>query len=314
MRIAAVALLLCLPGQVDAEPQGQQATTTAPLTLREAVTRALEHYPAVRAATETLAAAESGVAVARTSYLPRADIMWQANRATRNNVFGALLPQPVVPGISGPVGFADNSSVWGSATGLMVSWEPFDFGLRDANVQTALSTERRAEASVTLTRHQVATSAADAFLAVVAAQQTLRTAEASVERARVLRESVDARVNAGLRPGVDAARARAEQAVAETQRLVALQGLTAARVVLGHLIGVAPDAIAVSPGPLLQLPPPDAVAAAPATAAPTTGATAAAGQDTVRSPVAGHPAVQEQRSAVEEASSRRRALDAAWTR
>ena len=28
-------------------------------------------------------------------------------------------------------------SVWGSAAGLLVSWEPFDFGLRKANVLAA---------------------------------------------------------------------------------------------------------------------------------------------------------------------------------
>ena len=55
-----------------------------------------------------------------------------------NNVFGMLLPQPVIPSISGPVpGRNALTNVWGSAVGALVSWEPFDFGLRRANVGAA---------------------------------------------------------------------------------------------------------------------------------------------------------------------------------
>ena len=44
-----------------------------------------------------------------------------------------LLPTAGVPGISGPVlGTNGLGSVWGSALGLLVSWEPFDFGFRSA--------------------------------------------------------------------------------------------------------------------------------------------------------------------------------------
>ena len=45
----------------------------------------------------------AGIQLARTAYLPRVDALAQVNRATRNNVFGLLLPQGVIPAISGPV-------------------------------------------------------------------------------------------------------------------------------------------------------------------------------------------------------------------
>ncbi len=70
-----------------------------------------------------------------TAYLPRLDSLWQSNRATANNIFGQVLPQSVIPAMSGPVlPSASGQSVWGSATGALFSWEPFDFGLRDATV------------------------------------------------------------------------------------------------------------------------------------------------------------------------------------
>jgi hypothetical protein len=57
--------------------------------------------------------------------------MGQVNRATHNNVFGMMLAPSIISPISGPV-LRTNSldTVWGSAVGVLVSWEPFDFGLR----------------------------------------------------------------------------------------------------------------------------------------------------------------------------------------
>jgi hypothetical protein len=83
-----------------------QTITTAqqpPLTLQEATQQALERYPVVRSSLEQVAAAEAAVNLARTSYLPRADFLGEVNRATHNNVFGQILPQAVIPSMTGPV-------------------------------------------------------------------------------------------------------------------------------------------------------------------------------------------------------------------
>lgn len=50
--------------------------------------------------------------------------------------------------MSRPVMGANNGdSVWDSATGLLITWQPFDFGLRDANVRAAAATRDRAIAN-----------------------------------------------------------------------------------------------------------------------------------------------------------------------
>jgi len=109
------------------------------LTLDEAVDFALKHYPAVRASLERSTAAQAGVGLARTAYLPRADALWQTNRATDNNISGLLLPQSVIAPISGPVpATASGRSAWGSAVGLLFTWEPLDFGYRGAKVDAAV--------------------------------------------------------------------------------------------------------------------------------------------------------------------------------
>lgn len=291
--VFSAALVACLAWPPSAYAQ-------AAMTLKDAVKLALDNYPAVRAARANVQVSAAGLDLARTTYLPRADVLWQMNRATRNSVTGLVLPQPVVAGISGGIGVDRNETAWGSATGLMVNWEPFDFGVRGATVQSAQATLQRATASEDLTELQVATSAADAFLTVVATQQTLRAAEAAVERARVLHEVVVARVQVGLRPGVDAQRARAELALAENQRIVAEQNAGVARVVLAQYTGQDPAAISIASGSLLSLPPADAAASAPA---PAPG-----GQILLNR----HPLATEQNAAVDESLARLRQYERSY--
>src|SRR5438045_8895896 len=108
------ALVACVLSRTDAAAQSPSA---GPLTLNDAIQRALENYPAIKESRARAQAAEEGVGVARTAYLPRLDMMWQENRGTTNNVFGLLLPHSTPFSLTGPVlGTRSlNDSGWGSA-------------------------------------------------------------------------------------------------------------------------------------------------------------------------------------------------------
>ena len=98
----------------------QEAAPPAGLTIAQAVEAALRNYPAVQVSQEQINAAAAGIQLARTAYLPRVDMLAQENRATRNNVFGLLMPQGVIPSMSGPVLGTNNlGTVWGSAIGTL---------------------------------------------------------------------------------------------------------------------------------------------------------------------------------------------------
>ena len=260
----------------------------AQLTLEQAVEQAMTRYPAVRASLQQVSAAAAGINLARTSYLPRADFMGQINRATHNNIFGMMMVPSIISPISGPV-LRTNSldNVWGSAVGVLVSWEPFDFGLRQANIGVAQSTRDAANAQVAVTRLQAGTAAADAYLTIAAAQQTAVAAGAGVERAKVLNHSVEALTKNELRPGADASRTRAELALAQTQLIQAEQAVEVARAALGQVLGVAGQTIAIDSGVLLKLP-----AEAPRSEAA----------------LAQHPLAVAQNAAIEEVKAREKAL------
>jgi outer membrane protein len=224
-------------------------------TLEQAIRYAADHYPAVRAAVEQVSASAAGVDVARAAYLPRLDALWQSNRATANNVFGQLLPQSILPGISGPVLPAGSASVWGSATGALFSWEAVDFGLRRATVAGAESAVARARAGEALTRLEVETTVARAFLAVVSAKRAVAALQADVDRRDVLARVVHTLVDNQLRPGADASRADAERAAARTRLILGQQSLALAETSLARVLGIADGAVTVDDGALLGVMP-----------------------------------------------------------
>lgn len=257
MTLASVVWLsFLLVGESVSLAQNAVKLPNNPLTLDQAIDFALANYPAVRASMERELASKEGVSLSRTVYLPRTDLLWQSNRATRNNIFGLLLPQSVVPPISGPVlSSTSDRGVWGSAGGVMVSWEPFDFGYRGATVDVARAAQQRATADLALTKLDVAAAAGDAFLRLAAAQQQVKSAQADVDRRQVLSTSVHALVKEELRPGADASRADAELAAAKIQLIRAQEGERESEATIAELLGVSGSKIAINADSLLASPP-----------------------------------------------------------
>jgi len=233
----------------------QPATPPDGLTLAQAVEAALHNYPSIRISQEQINAASAGMQLARTAYLPRVDLLAQANRATRNNVFGLLLPQSTIPSMSGPVIGTNNlGTAWGSAVGTLVTWEPFDFGLRRAGEALATAARTQSEAALERTEFDVGVATADAFVTLIAAQEMVRAAQAGVDRADVLLRTTGALVKAELRPGADQSRAEAEMAAARTQAIQARQAVEIARANLARFVGLEPAQITALTGKLLELP------------------------------------------------------------
>lgn len=257
--------------------------------LREVVERAGRTNPGVQASMESAAAAAAGVALARTAIYPKGEALLQVNRATRNNVFGMLLPNRVIAPISGPP-LATNAgtNVWGTTTGFLVSWEPFDMGQRAAKVKAAGAERIRGEKAMLRERFEVEAAAADAYLSVVAADELVKSAKANVDRASALETVIKARVDSGLKPGADLERARAERALAEAQLIQAEQASRTTRAALVRIAGG--DVADVAPVTGVPPAPPGAMAIA----------------------AADHPALAEQRAAMDAAQARKKEADIAW--
>jgi outer membrane protein len=235
------------------------SSAPTPLTFEEALKYALDHYPAVRASLEQASAARSGVALARTQYLPQLSGVYQASRATQNQVPGIWLPTAVTPTVEGPIGGSSGQSYWGSQTAALFSWEPADFGLRPSIVGLARTAQDKANSGLAVTRLQVATAVGNLYLTTLAAHQAVTAAQANVDRWQVFNRSVHTLVDNNLRPGVDASRADAQLAVARTQFYQAQQAEQAALATLAALMGAAGSDLRLEPHGLLDLPPIDSL-------------------------------------------------------
>jgi outer membrane protein TolC len=246
-------LVVVLSGPALAHAQQVAASSPQVFTLEQALQYALEHYPTVRAALEQVNASAASVSVAQSAYLPRLDTLWQSNRGTANNVFGQVLPQSVIPAMSGPVlPTTSGQSVWGSATGALFSWEPLDFGLRRADVLEAKAALTGAQAVEALTRLDVQRAVGDAFLRVLLTQRTVAVAQADFERRDVLARTAKTLVDNQLRPGAEASRADAERAAAQTRLIRAQEAQTIALVTLARVLGITNGAVAADAGTLFE--------------------------------------------------------------
>ncbi len=292
-RIASLFLMaICVNPRLMADAASGKTETPAikVLTLDEAIKRALANYPAIRAAQERIAAAQAGVSLSRTSYLPRLDSLWQSNRATANNIFGLVLPQSTIPSISGPVlPAATDRNVWGSAAGLLFSWQAYDFGYRRARVETARTTEERTAEESAVTRLEVEAPVSEAFFSLLAAEQTAHSAQADVDRRQTLANNVRVLVDNQLRPGADASRADAELAAARTELIRAEQQQEVSRAALAQSIGMAGTQVDILPGPFLASAPGNLPSAAP--------------------PISQHPLALAEQARVNETLAREREVD-----
>lgn len=208
------------------------------LTLSAAVDAAVANYPRTRVALEQRNSAQAAIGVARSAYYPRADLLWQTNRATANNIYGLLIPQGVIPSISGPVIASDNTrSAWSSAGGTLITWQPFDFGLRAAQVSAARQGAQAANAGLALTKLEVAVLTTNAYFDLAGAEQLATTAQSNVNRLQVFAKAVHVLVDNQLRPGADAAQADAQLALARTQLIQAQTAVEVRRATLAELVG-----------------------------------------------------------------------------
>jgi outer membrane protein len=270
-----------------------QAVTSGTSTIVAIVHEAQKGYPSVRVSQDEMNAAAARLALARTAYLPRIDGVAQINRGTRNNVFGSLLPQQVIPSMSGPViGTNNGGSVWGSAAGLLLTWQPFDFGLRHANVQANEAGRERAAAASERTELEVAAASADAYLTGLAALATREAASVAVQNWETLRTSIHALVTASLRPGADESRVDAERAAALSQVALAQEAVESSAATLKKFAPTAGD-LGPSQGRFGQALP-------------------EAGTSEMPLVPAGNPAVAEQEAAVKQSAAQLKSATRSW--
>ncbi|SMB92525.1 outer membrane efflux protein [Hymenobacter roseosalivarius DSM 11622] len=258
-------LLLCtLPGlaQVPSPPPG-------PVSLPQALKLAQANFPQLRARQQQVTAADNRRRVIQTEALPQADAQLQGQFGTVNNIYGLFFPQSAVLPISGPAGTpAEYRGVFGSAGGLLFTWEPLSFGQRRARLGQAGAAVSEAQAGYDLALFQHQVHVVDVHLSQQYAEALIQAQAANLERAHVFYTSVRVLARSGLRPGVDTVLTQTEIAKAQIGLNNACEKAAVALLQLNALLGY--------PGPSVRIATPGLLTRPPAVSAPAPAAPAAA--------------------------------------
>ena len=247
--VAAFVATLTPAGGASAQSAARTPNT---YTIEQAVAEAVARHPRIRVALAEEAAADARVDDSRTRELPSVGVSAQINRSTGNTPPGAFFPTPGFPPISGaPRGKSFDGGSWQTGAALWATWDVLSFARQAAAVDVALASRSEAAAAESARHLDVGYRAADAFLLLLEAQETVRAAGASVGRAQVLVTMTKPLVDANLRPGADAARADAELASAQMLLARTEQIRDVRRAELAEAIGDASLRVEATPGVLI---------------------------------------------------------------
>jgi outer membrane protein TolC len=241
----AIASLLVSTGAVA------QVGAKRAVTIDAAVAEAIAKHPRVRSGEADERVTDARADETRSSRLPGVGVSAQLNRSTGNTPPGAWFATTGFPPIAGaPRGKSLDGGTWQAGASLWASWDVLSFQRQAAAIDAALAARSEAGARTGVDRLAVAYEAADAFVELVEAQETVRAATASVERAQVLVTMTQPLVDQSLRPGVDVARAQAELAAARTVLARAEQAREVRRARLAEAMGDASSRVDADPGSL----------------------------------------------------------------
>jgi outer membrane protein TolC len=217
---------------------GALADDARSYSLADAVSDALANHPRIKSSVAEESAAGARIDEAATARLPDVGVSAQLNRSTGNTVPGAFFSTTGFVPIAGPTRSKSlDEGVWQSGASLWASWDVLSVARQAAAVDVAIASRSEAAATTSARRLDIAYRAADAYVLLLEAQESLRSAQANADRAQVLATVTKSLVDQSLRPGADAARAEAELAGARTSVARAEQARETRRAQLAEAVG-----------------------------------------------------------------------------
>lgn len=214
---------------------------TAPLTLPQAVAKALAANPMRRAAAAERDAAASSVREARAGLLPSVSFSEGFTRSTDPVfVFGTKLRQERFTAADFALDELNTPApINNFSTRIWTEWNLFDSGGKLFNLARSRRMSEAADRQLERTDQEIAFRAVEAYLTVLAAEKQRQVAEQSLRTAEAVRDRSQARVEAGVAVESDLLNARVNLADRQHHLLLAENALKLARAELNTVLGEA---------------------------------------------------------------------------
>ncbi|MFT3932365.1 MAG: TolC family protein [Chitinophagaceae bacterium] len=212
------------------------------LNLSDAVKTGLNNYQSIKARSNYIKASQALVQQVKNQYLPDVIGSLQQAYGTVNGQFGALAPIAGTVASSGPT---YSSQSWNAAFGSVylvnVNWEFVSFGRLHSRIQAAQSQVGLDSANLLQEQFVQSVKISGTYLNLLIARRFILNAQANVDRATYVQQSVLARAKSGLIAGVDSSIANAEVSGARLAMLQAVANEQRIRNQLVQLINTAPE-------------------------------------------------------------------------
>jgi len=188
------------------------AQNSKPLLLSEAISIGIGNYQSIKAKRNFLNASTALVQDAKNQYLPNVVASVQQSYGTVNGQYGPLIGYDGMNLASG--GPTASSQRWDAGFGglylLNANWEFFSFGRVKSRISLASATAQKDSADLMQEEFIQGVKIASIYFNLLAAQTLVKNAQANLERALSVQQSVLARTRSGLVAGVDSSTTNAE--------------------------------------------------------------------------------------------------------
>ncbi|MFI5133419.1 MAG: TolC family protein [Chitinophagales bacterium] len=198
---------------------GSAQNSPAAKTLHDLLQLAETNYPLLKSKALDVQAAQKNIDVSKSTLIPSLDASYQLDYATYNNITGMAYPQFLTP-ISGPPASSNNmNGVFGSATSLLLNWQPVTFGQRQSQIDFAKTGLQyvTADAANEIFKHKI--NVINAYLDVLTSAELVKVYEENLRRTEASLFMTKTLVINGIKPGVDSALLKAEVSKAKVDLL-----------------------------------------------------------------------------------------------
>ncbi len=218
------------------------AQSSATLLLSDAVKTGLSGYQSIKARSNYIKSSQAQVQQVKNQYLPDVIGALQQAYGTVNGQFGAAAPIAGSVASSGP---SSSGQSWNAAFGavylLNVNWEFVSFGRLHSRIDAAVAQVKTDSANFVQEQFVTSVKIAGTYLNLLIARRFIQNAQANIDRATYVQQSVIARAKNGLVAGVDSSIANAEVSGARLAYLQATANEQRIRNQLVQLLNSAPE-------------------------------------------------------------------------
>jgi len=212
------------------------------LHLSNAINNGLNSYQTIKAKSNYIKSSAALVENAKNQYLPDVISSLQEAYGTINGQFGPSAPIAGTVASSGPTYSKQNwNAAFGAVYLLNINWEFISFGRLQSRIHAAEAQVKTDSADYRQEQFVTSVRIAGTYLNLLIAQRFIQNAQANIERASFVQQSVIARAKSGLIAGVDSSIANAEVSGARLALLQATANEQRIRNELAQLLNAAPD-------------------------------------------------------------------------